>query len=284
MNVLTLIQDTCRELKLPVPSSVYSSTDREIQLLMSLLNLEGAELRARYVWPVLNKEYTFNTVAGVSAYALPTDFDFECFNTQWDRTSHWQLRGPLDAQTWQARKSGIVTVLPRFGFRVKGASSTPLNLEPVPTAVRQLVFEYQSTNWLRPAANWTTATAFAAGAYCAYNGNVYQTTAGGTTGATPPTHNTGSVSDGVVTWTFTTYDRVLADTDVLILPPQILKAGMKWRWKRENGMEWQTYLTEAEDSARLAIQSGRSAPDVAIAPRRGTALITMYSVPDGGFG
>lgn len=283
MNVLTLIQDSCRELKLPVPSSVYSSTDREIQLLMALLNLEGAELRARYLWTVLNKEFTFDTVAGVSAYALPTDFDFECFNTQWDRTSHWQLRGPLDAQTWQARKSGIVTVLPRFGFRVRGASSTPLNLEPVPDGTRQLVFEYQSTNWLRPAANWTTVTAFAAGSYCAYNGNVYQTTAGGTTGATPPTHNTGSVSDGAVIWTFASYDRVLADTDVLILPPQILKAGVKWRWKRENGMEWQTYLTEAEDSARLAVQSGRSASDIAVTPHRGSALITMYSIPDGGF-
>lgn len=283
MNVLTLIQDACRELKLPVPSAVYSSTDREIQLLMALLNLEGAELRTKYVWPVLNKEYTFNTVAGVSAYALPADFDFECFNTQWDRTSRWQLRGPLDAQTWQARKSGIVTVLPRFGFRVKGASSTPLNLEPVPDAVKQLVFEYQSDNWLRPAADWTTATVFAAGAYCAYNGNVYQTTAGGTTGATPPTHNTGSVSDGSVVWTFATYDRVLADTDILVLPPQLLKAGVKWRWKRENGMEWETYLTEAEDSARLAVQSGRSAPDIAITPRRGTALISLYSIPDGGF-
>lgn len=283
MNVLTLIQDTCRELKLPVPSSVYSSTDREIQLLMALLNLEGTEVRAKYVWPVLNKEYTFNTVAGVSAYALPTDFDFECFNTHWDRTSKWALRGPLDAQTWQARKSGIVTVLPRYGFRVRGASSTPLNLEPVPDAVKQLVFEYQSDNWVRPATEWTASTVFAAGSYCFSNGNVYKTTAGGTSGAVQPTHNTGSASDGGVTWTFATYDRILADTDELVLSPQVLKAGVKWRWKRENGMEWETYRAEAEDNARLAIQSGRSAPDIAITPRRGSALISMYSIPDGGF-
>jgi hypothetical protein len=87
-----------------------------------------------------------------------------------------------------------------------------------------------------------------------------------------------------VTWTFASYERVAADSDVLVLPWQTLKAGVKWRWKRENGLEWQTYQDEAINSARRALQSGRSAREVSLTPSRGTALINYWSIPDGGFG
>lgn len=55
-------------------------------------------------------------------------------------------------------------------------------------------------------AQWLTATVYAAGARVvnrsASTTRIYSTTAGGTSGATPPTHTTGSVSDGAVTWTY----------------------------------------------------------------------------------
>lgn len=283
-TVLSLIQDCCRELKLSVPTSVYTSQDKEMQLLLALLNLEGREVASKYVWPVLNKEYTFSTSNGVAAYALPADFDYECFSTQWDRSNHWKLRGPLPASEWQQRKSGINTVLPQFGFRVKGASSTPFYLEPTPTTVNNLVFEYQSTNWVRPATSWAASTAFAAGSYCFSGENVYQTTAGGTTGSTAPTHSTGTVSDGAVSWTFVEYNRVLSDTDILTLPDQVLKLGVKWRWKRENGFEYETYREEAIGAARRAVQSGRSAPEIPLTHQGVSPLINYHSIPDGGYG
>lgn len=49
---------------------------------------------------------------------------------------------------------------------------------------------------------WTTATVVGAGATRWYGFNKYTTVAGGTTGATPPTHVSGSVSDGGVTWNY----------------------------------------------------------------------------------
>lgn len=49
---------------------------------------------------------------------------------------------------------------------------------------------------------WSAATAVAAFSYSIQGLNIYQTTAGGTTGPTAPTHTTGTVSDGSVDWTY----------------------------------------------------------------------------------
>jgi hypothetical protein len=77
---------------------------------------------------------------------------------------------------------------------------------------------------------------------------------------------------------------VLSDTDVLVLSPQVLKLGVKWRWKRENGLEWETYHDEAVNAAERAVQSGRSAQEVDLTTTRGSALINYWSIPDGRYG
>jgi hypothetical protein len=49
---------------------------------------------------------------------------------------------------------------------------------------------------------WVTSTVYAALAACQNAGKCYTTTAGGTSGGTAPTHTSGTVSDGGVSWTF----------------------------------------------------------------------------------
>ena len=49
---------------------------------------------------------------------------------------------------------------------------------------------------------WVTATAYATGDRVYYGGRIYEAQAGGTSGVTPPTHTTGAVSDGSITWVF----------------------------------------------------------------------------------
>lgn len=54
---------------------------------------------------------------------------------------------------------------------------------------------------------WETAKVVGAGVYRHYSGRLYYTTAGGTTGTRPPIHESGSESDGAVTWDFIRIDR-----------------------------------------------------------------------------
>lgn len=49
---------------------------------------------------------------------------------------------------------------------------------------------------------WAASTVVAASAHRVHDGRRYSTVAGGTTGVTPPTHTSGTVSDGGVLWTF----------------------------------------------------------------------------------
>lgn len=49
---------------------------------------------------------------------------------------------------------------------------------------------------------WATSTSVSAGSYRYHLGNLYYTVAGGTTGATAPTHTSGTVSDGAVSWLY----------------------------------------------------------------------------------
>lgn len=60
----------------------------------------------------------------------------------------------------------------------------------------QFVNAFQQTNY----PEWTTATAYSEGEIVYYSNNRYIATTNGTSGATPPTHISGSASDGGVTW------------------------------------------------------------------------------------
>lgn len=285
MTILSLIQEASRELKINVPTSVIGSTDDNVVNLLAFAEKEGKHLRKSYPWVRLTKEYPFTTSNGVASYAMPGDIDYEQFQTHWDRTNSWPLRGPLTPQAWQDRVSGINTVSPRSGFRIKGYADQTIFIEPTPTDTRTLVFEYQTKSWIRPV-TWTASTAFDANSYCFYNGNIYSTTAGGTTGATAPTHTSSSASDGGVTWVYVSsgYETFTADTDVCHIDEEIIKSGIIWRWKRENGFEWESYRKEHEAAVKLAYSSQKSAPILSLTGNRVTYLLGPWSLPDTGYG
>jgi hypothetical protein len=126
-------------------------------------------------------------------------------------------------------------------FQIRGLSNNELLISPTPTASQNgnvIIFEYVADRCVKPA-TWVTGTVYSAGAYTFYNGNYYQTTAGGTSGATVPTHTSGSVSDGGVTWTYYNgaYSDFLADSDETVFNQKTLEQGMLERFAEIHGLD-----------------------------------------------
>jgi len=82
-------------------------------------------------------------------YPLPDDFETITDRTQWDKTKHWEMLGPEDAQQWQWLKSGYISTGPRMRWRILGST---FQVWPPMTTQEYLGFEYRSKGWARSAA------------------------------------------------------------------------------------------------------------------------------------
>lgn len=91
-------------------------------------------------------------------YSLPSDWDREIPQTEWNRTTRWPLLGPKSAQEWQTFKSGIVSAGPRQRFRILGNT---IAINPSPPPGQMASFEYISNAWV-VGADGTSKTEFTA--------------------------------------------------------------------------------------------------------------------------
>lgn len=288
MTILSTLQHVARLINLNPPSTLFAASDPQVLAMLEIANEEGRYLRSEYDWAQLSKEYSFTLADSTESYPLPGDFDRFLHRTMWDRSQHWEIRGPLTPQEWQWRKSGVSAQGPRENFRVRGSASAQFYINPTPgstDAGRTIVFEYQSTNWVRPA-TWATATVYSANAYTFYNGNYYQTTAGGTSGATPPTHTSGSASDGGVTWVYYSgiFDSYSGDTDVALIPERIIGLGIQYRMLRQRGLEYRHIQEEYTESLMKEESKIKGAPNLSLSRGSYSILLGPLSIPDSGFG
>jgi hypothetical protein len=83
-------------------------------------------------------------------YPLPPDYETITDNTHWDKTKHWQMLGPVDAQQWQWLKSGYISTGPRVRWRILG---NKFEIWPPYNTLEYLGFEYRSKGWARSAAD-----------------------------------------------------------------------------------------------------------------------------------
>jgi len=83
-------------------------------------------------------------------YPLPSDYETITDNTHWDKTKHWQMLGPVDAQQWQWLKSGYISTGPRVRWRILGNT---FQIWPPYNTQEYLGFEYRSRGFVRSATN-----------------------------------------------------------------------------------------------------------------------------------
>ncbi len=281
-TVLTIAQNAAEEVGFDSPTTLVGNSDPTAIQLLALLNREGRHLQRKWDWTQLQYETTAETSTSQAAYPLPGDFSRAINTTQWDRTNHWPIWGPINPQDWQLIKSGIITVYPRRRFRIRGNTSTTLLIDPTPTTSSNfLVYEYISKGWCT-ARQWVTGTVYAAAATVSNNGNRYTTTAGGTSGSTAPTVTSGSESDGGVTWAYADhgYDAIVADTDINILDEYLLTCGLVWRFLEAKGLDYTAKKAEYDAELERAMSRDGGAKPLFVAGYPISKFIGFWNIPD----
>lgn len=250
MSLLTIVQWVYDVTKLgEAPTAVMTSQDSEVRQLRGLLEAELETLTSRHAWPELQREFTLTLVNGQSEYDVPTYVRRWLHGTDWNRTEQERIHGPLTAQEWQQRKSGILDTAIREEWRYKWTDEGgKLVIHPTPdssNAGQVLVWEVVTKEAIRPQ-QWITATAYSTGEYVYNAGNIYYAQAGGTSGATAPVHTSSTASDGSITWVYssTPYISFTNDDDEILLDNHLVRLGLRYRHYRENGEEFESALQE----------------------------------------
>jgi len=291
MSVLTVANQCQRRLQIPQTQAFCANTDGNSLLLKAMLEETMRNVCSLHAWPQLVKEYTFTLATGTAAYAFPPDIDRVRFETMWNRSQHWPLIGPLNSQEYQQYKSGNIASFPRQRFMVRGWNSTQFTIDPTPTSSENgqtVVFEYITSYTIRPSQIWTATTSFLSQQYCYYNMNIYDRggTGAATSGTTPPTHTSGSVSDGGITWTYTgSYNSVAVDSDVFLTDEEDIILGACWRFKRERQQEYEELKRIAEDNLERSMPKLSSAGILNVNGGRLTVpMLGPWSAPEANYG
>lgn len=241
MTIATVITNVANEAGYTVESNIFGSTETTTKQLLAIAQRINRDIFEAYPWPKCYASGSITLVAGTATYELPAAFSWYQYETFWNSSTRWRILGPMSEQDYADIRGFQLNLNTYQRFQIRGLSNNQLLISPTPGSNYDnniIIFEYIADRSVRPK-QWTTNTIFAGNSYCFNNGNYYTTTAGGTTGATAPTHTTGSVSDGGVTWTYYNgaYNTFLADTDVSIFNEKLLEQGILERFAEIHGLE-----------------------------------------------
>ena len=95
-----------------------------------------------------NQAISGSVLFSKTQYDLPPDYHTITDRTQWDKSKHWEMLGPEDAQQWQWLKSGYISTGPRVRWRILGGT---FQIWPPMNTQEYLGFEYRSNAWAQSA-------------------------------------------------------------------------------------------------------------------------------------
>lgn len=253
MNVLELVQAFGYEAGIgAVPTTLIGLSDVAQLKILHLLYATHRKLRAVSRFPTQKKKYSFTTTASRRTYPLPKDFYAMIGNTEWDQNENRPMDGALSDQRIQSRLYLYELSGPPYGYRVFGPDGNPattggqFEVDPTPSEAVTLSFEYISKSLFIPK-YWEAGESVTSGSdYRSASGNIYLAASTGTTGATIPTHTTGTADDGTVDWTYQNiaYETVLADDDQSLFDDELVITGLTWHWNNSNRTEGPNDLAE----------------------------------------
>ena len=153
MSILTILEDACNDIGLPVLSSI-AQNDQTVKQLLRMANKEGHALINRYDWQRARKIITHTTVSATSQgnilaitsvtaasiTGMSSPYGHIINDTIWDQTQQRPIYGPLTPQHWQGLTASSTTG-PFSEYRI---INNQLLTVPVPTAGNIWQFEIKS--------------------------------------------------------------------------------------------------------------------------------------------
>ncbi len=145
MTALSVVQNACRDIKLPVPAAAVSSTDDTTIQLLRLLNKGGKALVKRHAWSALTSVVSFS---GADASQVQTDYP----QSNWDRfvSKLWDvnlkrwLSGPFNPDDWTRLSIDTLGTHDRVWTMLGGV----INILPVTATTDTFRYAQVSKNWV----------------------------------------------------------------------------------------------------------------------------------------
>lgn len=206
MTVLSVVRSVMGRMSLTRPSTVVTSTDRNVITMYELLLEEAEDLSKKGSpsgWQALQREQTFVTVAQAEQTNTPIPTDFRRFipNSFFNRRTMRPVDGPLTPQQWQLLQARPAAAAIYIMYRERDGDFL---VNPIPPANETIAYEYISSYWAK--------------------------------------NNAGAAKAS-----FT------SDDDTSYLDEELLKLGLRWRWKAEKGLDYGEDLQTYERAVSLAL-------------------------------
>ena len=246
-----VIGSVCRRANQPVPASYVSSSEKGALQWLDLAIEVGEDIRARFDYPTLKQQYTFDTVSGQKRYPLPGNFHRLLLDTQYDQDNQWALIGPASDHSIAATENELITNDSYYKFRVVGApyqkvdetsfdeSDAFIELSPTPSDARTLVFEYITNYWVFPV-QWVASTAYTSGDLVSANGYIYKATSTGTANTTRPSGESTTAGETGVSFQLwrNSYKDPVSDNDIVLFDRHIMTLGIYSKWLQVKGYDY----------------------------------------------
>jgi hypothetical protein len=143
MSLLKISQSILKETKAGnVPNTIIGNIEDVAKQILEVMTVSITELARAHSWQELQKEKTFNTIALIEGYNLPTDFDRFINNTFWNTTTQHPVTMPVTPEEWRILKNQSITG--GTGYNYSRIRAGQVLLFPIPTAIETYVYEYIS--------------------------------------------------------------------------------------------------------------------------------------------
>lgn len=255
-SAANVINDAAVQVGLASVTDPFGSTDPNFIQLCRLLKISGRRLRRLRNWTHLHQTYTLNTTVNVGRYAFPVDYGRFVDRTQWNRTTRFQLGGPVSPSQFQWIKARLASTPAATLFRqLQGV----LQLYPDANMAGNYViaYEYISNWWVTPngtqahSGSWQPSVAYALNTYIQNGGRIYQATTGGTSGSYGPIGTGAGIADGTCVWSHVSVSGADTSThkdDTINFDPAVVGADLRVLWLQAKQFD----SSAAENDLQLA--------------------------------